>query len=179
MKKFYSTIMMLAMMVAALCGAACSSSDDDETGGGGSSSSFSITYDGTKNDVENVKWLNPLFGNGGYSDGNYFCLNNYPLDGGQIHIVFPYSQYGQNLPPSYFIVGYSDFGDDATDIEYISAEMSGWYGEYVSGSAKVVKNGGNSITIQFSNYKFEVSRKGNTHEFILNGTLAFETYMYD
>lgn len=181
MKKFYSTILMLAMMAAAMgLTAGSSSSDDDETGGGGgSSSSFSITYDGTKNYVENVKWLNPLYGNGGYNEGNYFCLENYPLNGGQIHIIFPYSQYGKNVPPSYFQVGYCDFGEDATDIEYISAEMSGWYGECVSGSAKVIKNSGNSITLQFSNYKFEVSRKGKTHEFILNGTLAFETYMYE
>ncbi len=32
--------------------------------------------------------------------------------------------------------------------------------ENVSGTAKVVKNNGSSITLQFSNYKFEVSRSG-------------------
>jgi hypothetical protein len=57
--------------------------------------------------------------------------------------------------------------------------MAGWHGEYVSGSAKVVKNSGSSITLQFSSYKFEVSRSGKTHEFILNGTLEFKNYMYD
>lgn len=45
--------------------------------------------------------------------------------------------------------------------------------------SKVVKNSGSSITLQFSNYKFEVSRSGKTHEFILNGTLEFKCYMYD
>ena len=179
MKKLYSTIMMLAMMVAAFSLTACGGDDDDETGGGGSASSFSITYDGENNYVEDVEWLNPHYGNGGYNKGNYFCLESYPLGNGQIHIIFPYSQYGMNVPPSYFQVGYNDFGEDATDIEYITTSMSGWHGENVSGSAKVVKNSGSSITLQFSNYKFEVSRSGNTHEFILNGTLEFKCYMYD
>lgn len=155
------------------------SGDDDETDGGGSTSSFTITYDGEKNEVENVEWLNPHYGNGGYDKGNYFCLESYPLGNGQIHIIFPYSQYGMNVPPSYFQVGYNEFGEDATDIEYITTSMSGWHGENVSGSAKVVKNSGSSITLQFSNYMFEVSRSGKTHEFILNGTLEFKNYLYD
>lgn len=150
--------------------------DNDNTD---SSSSFSITFDGQKNDVEDVEWLNPHFGNGGYNKGNYFCLESYPLGNGQIHIIFPYSQYGKNVQPSYFQVGYSDFGAEATDIEYITASMAGWHGEYVSGSAKVVKNSGSSITLQFSNYQFEVNRNEKTHEFILNGTLEFKNYMYD
>ena len=51
--------------------------------------------------------------------------------------------------------------------------------ENVSGTAKMVKNNGSSITLQFSNYKFEVSRSGKTHDFILDGTLEFKCYMYD
>ncbi len=152
---------------------------DDDGNYTDSTSSFSITYDGERNDVEDVEWLNPHFGNGGYNKGNYFCLESYPLGNGQIHIIFPYSLYGKNVQPSYFQVGYSDFGEDATDIEYITTSMAGWHGEYVSGSAKVVKNSGSSITLQFTCYKFEVSRSGKTHEFILNGTLEFENYMYD
>jgi hypothetical protein len=54
----------------------------DVGGGGGSTSSFSITYDGEKNEVENVEWLNPHYGNGGYDKGNYFCLESYPLGNG-------------------------------------------------------------------------------------------------
>jgi len=181
MKKQYSTIMVLAMMVAALSITACSSSsdDDEDNGGGGSTSSFTITYDGEKNEVENVEWLNPHYGNGGYNKGNYFCLEDYPLNGGQIHIIFPYSKYGKNVPPSYFQVGYSDFGEDATDIEYITTSMSGWHGDYTSGSAKVTKNDGKYITVQFSNYSFEVERSGRTHSFVLNGTLTFKAYLYN
>lgn len=178
MKRVYSTIMMLAMMVATLGFTACSSGSDDDSEDG-STSTFSITYDGEKNAVENTTWLNPIYGHGGQNKGNYFCLDNYPLGYGQIHIIFPYSQYDKNMPPSYFQVGYNDFGADATDIEYITVSGSGWHGEYVSGSAKVVKNGGNSITIQFSNYKFEVERSGKSHDFILNGTLEFDCYLYD
>ena len=181
MKKLYSTIMLLAMMVAALSITSCGGDGDDDGGNPGSdpSSTFSITYDGEKNEVDNVQWIDPHFGNGGYNKGNYFCLDNYPMATGQIHIIFPQSQYGGNVQPSYFNVGYSDFGVDATDIEYISASSSGWHGEYVSGSARVTKNSGSSITVQFSNYMFEVSRSGKTHEFILNGTLEFKCYMYD
>ena len=183
MKKLYSTIMMLAIMGAALSFTACSScSDDDDFGGGEdryTSSDFTITYDGEEHSVELAEWINPIFGNGGYKKGNYFCLDNYPLNNGQIHIIFPYSKYGENVQPSFFPVGYSDFDEDATDIEFISAEFTGWDGEYTSGSAKVVKNNGKYITIKFSNYKFEVRRNGKSHKFILNGTLDFLCYLYE
>lgn len=184
MKKVYSTIMLFAMMVAALSLTACGGSDNDDEGiidGGGlsPSSSFSITFDGEKNYVENVEWINPLFGNGGFKKGNYFCLENYPLGTGQIHIIFPYSQYNGNVQPSYFSVGYSDFGADATDIEYITASMSGWHGDYTSGSARVTKNDGKYITIQFSSYSFEVKRSDRTHSFVLDGALTFMAYLYN
>jgi len=180
MRKIYSTVMMLAMMVAALSFTACSSSSsDDEDGGYPSGSTFTITYDGEKNEVENTSWINPLYGNGGFDKGNYFCLENYPLGKGQIHIIFPYSQYGENVQPSFFSVGYSDFGDAATDIEYITKIRSGWYGEYVSGSAKVTKNDGKNITINFSNYEFDVEQGGKYHTFILDGSLTFQAYMYN
>ena len=179
MKKIYSMMTMLAMMVAALSFTSCGGGDDDEINGGSApSSSFSITYDGKKTDVELTEWINPIFGNGGSKKGNYFCFDNYPLGKGQIHIIFPYSQYGENVQPSHFPVGYSDFDEDATDIEFISGEFSGWYGEYVSGSAKVTANDGKYITIQFSNYAFEVERKNSVHTFVLNGSLKFQAYLY-
>ena len=179
MKKIYSMITMLAMMLVLSSSTCSGSSDDDEINGGSApSSSFSITYDGKKNDVELTQWINPIFGNGGSKKGNYFCFDNYPLPSGQIHIIFPYSQYGENVQPSHFPVGFSDFGEDATDIEYISLEFSGWYGDYVSGSAKVTANDGKYITIQFSNYAFEVKRNSKVHTFVLNGSLKFQAYLY-
>lgn len=144
-----------------------------------SSSSFTITYDGNKNEVENTSWINPLFGHGGQNKGNYFCLDNYPLNNGQIHIIFPYDKYKSNVQPSYFAVGYNDFGETATDIEFITTSMSAWYGEYVSGSAKVTKNDGKNITINFSKYTFEVERSGKSHKFVLDGTLTFQAYLYN
>ena len=181
MKKIYLSMMMLAMMVAALSFTACGSSNSDDDGGGGSPSysTFTITYDGEMNEVENTSWINPIFGNGGQKKGNYFCLDNYPLNRGQIHIIFPYDEYQGNVPPSYFTVGYNDFGEYATDIEYITTDTSGWHGEYVSGSATVTKNDGKNITIQFSRYAFEVSRSGKSHTFVLDGTLTFEAYLYN
>ncbi len=183
MKKLYSTMMMLAMMVAALSFNACGGDDgnDVDNGGGGSgSSSFSITRDGKLYEIENVSWLNPLYTNGGQKQrGNHFSLEDYPAATGQIHIIFPYSQYGENLPPSYFYVGYSDFDDFATDIKFIASTTAGWNGEYTSGSAKVTKNDGKNITIQFSNYSFEVKRSGHTRSYVLNGTLTFMAYLYE
>lgn len=78
----------------------------------------------------------------------------------------------------FFEVGYSDFSEEATDIEWF-ANNGEYYGDFVSGSAEVIKNSGSSITIMFSQYKFEVRRKGVSHEFILNGTLDFKCYLYD
>ena len=181
MKKIYLSMMMLAMMVAALSFTACGSSNSDEDGSGGSPSysTFTITYDGEMNEVENTSWINPIFGNGGQKKGNYFSLDNYPLNSGQIHIIFPYDEYQGNVPPFYFTVGYNDFGEYATDIEYITSDASGWHGEYVSGSATVTKNDGKNITIQFSRYAFEVSRSGKSHTFVLDGTLTFLAYLYN
>lgn len=180
MRRISSKVLMFAMVLAILSLAACSKSSDDDGGGGTpSGSTFTITYDGERNEVENTSWINPLFGNGGTKKGNYFCLENYPLNRGQIHIVFPYDQYKGNVPPSYFTVGYNDFGESATDIEFISSEMSGWYGEYISGNAAVTKNDGKNITVQFSKYAFEVRKNSKSHSFILDGTLTFQAYLYN
>ena len=178
MKKYFSLIAFAMMAVFCLSFVSCGGDDDDEFDEGGAYS-FSFTRDGKRYDVENVDWINPLFGHENYKKGNYFCLEFYQM-AGQIHIIFPYSQYGKNVQPSFFKVGYSDFGEDATDIEYYG-QFDTWYGEYVSGSAKVIKNSGKSITVQFINYTFEVGWYGNdkTHEFILNGTLEFKCYMYE
>lgn len=178
MKKLYSTFAMLALLVAVMGFASCGG-DDDEVDNGGSSmgSSFSITRDGERNEVENVKWLNPHYGNGGFKKGNFFCLEDYPFARGQIHIIFPYDQYNENVPPSYFYVGYSDFDDFATDIDFITSGMEGWHGEYSSGSAKVTKNDGKNITVLFSNYTFEVKRREYSHTYILDGSLTFVVYL--
>ena len=110
-------ITMLAMLLVLSSSTCSGSSDDDEINGGSApSSSFSITYDGKKTDVELTEWINPIFGNGGSKKGNYFCFDNYPLPSGQIHIIFPYSQYGENVQPSHFPVGYSDFDEDGEPI---------------------------------------------------------------
>ena len=147
--------------------------------GSGSSSIFTMTRDGKVYESQDVEDINPIYGHGGHGEGNHFSMDECLPRMGQIHIQFPLSQYGENVPPSYFYVGYNDFGSYATDIVYISSEMAGWHGEYVSGSAVVTKNDGKYITVQFNNYKFSVSRSGSSHEYVLNGTLPFLCYMYD
>lgn len=184
MNKVYSTIMMLAMMVAALSLTACGgddNGDDIDTGGPGSvaSPTFTITRDGVVKEVENTVWISPQFTNKALKMGAGFSLDDYPLGRGTIYIIFPQEQYGEYLRPSYFPVGYSDFDSYATDIVFVSPEQAGWDGECISGSARVLKNSGNSITVQFDNYMFYVERRGHSRKYTLNGTLDFKCYMYE
>ena len=95
---------------------------------------------------------------------------------GNFYIIFPRQQYGEDLAPSYFSNGYSDFGADATDMERVVGG-AGWYGEYISGSAKVIKNDGKYISINFSNYKYSVTSGINSNRtayVTLKGSLAFK-----
>ena len=184
MKKVYSTVMMLAMMVAALSFTACGGDDDGDDidnggSGSGSSSTFTITRDDVVNEVENTEWISPQFTNKALKRGAGFSLYDYPLMRGTIYIIFPQEQYGEYLRPSYFPVGYSDFDSYATDIVFVSPEQAGWYGEYISGAARVLKNIGNSITVQFDDYMFYVERNSHSRKYTLNGTLEFKCYMYD
>ena len=188
MKKLYSTIMLLAMMVAALSLTACGGDDGEDDGGndsGGSySSTFTIIYDDGGEQVFThdsdiaILSLCAEFGNLERHDsprGSYF----YMMIGtkGDFYIIFPRQKYSEDLAPSFFSVGYSDFGADATDIERVSASGSGWYGDYISGSAKVIKNDGKYITIDFNNYKYSVTsgiNSSRTAYVTLKGSLAFK-----
>lgn len=186
MKKLYSTIMMFAMMVGALSLTACGGSDDDEIGGDGggssTSSTFTIIYDDGGEQVFThdsdiaIQSLGAEFGNLERHDsprGSYFDM----IIGtkGNFYIIFPRQKYGEDLAPSYFSVGYSDFGADATDMERVDAYGYGWDGEYISGSAKVTKNDGKYITINFNDYKYSVTRNGSRFVYItLKGSLAFK-----
>lgn len=184
MKKLYSSIMLFAMMVAALGLTACGGDDGDEIGGdgggGSTSSTFTIIYDDGGEQVFThdsdiaIQSLGAEFGNLERHDsprGSYFDM----IIGtkGNFYIIFPRQKYGEDLAPSYFSVGYSDFGADATDMERVDANGYGWDGEYISGSAKVTKNDGKYITINFNNYKYSVTRNRTVYV-TLNGSLAFK-----
>ena len=179
--------MMLAMMVAALSLTACGGSgDDDEIGGDGggssTSSTFTIVYDDggeqifTHDSDIAIQSLGAEFGNlkrGDSPRGSYFGMGIGTK--GDFFIIFPRQKYGEDLAPSYFSVGYRDFGTDATDMERVSASGSGWYGEHISGSAKVTKNDGKYITIDFNNYKYSVTSGTNTNRTVyvtLKGSIA-------
>lgn len=186
MKKLYSTIIMLAMMVAALGLTACGGDDGDEIGGdgggGSASSTFTIIYDDGGEQVFThdsdiaIQSLCAEFGNLERHDsprGSYFDM----IIGtkGNFYIIFPRQKYGEDLAPSYFSVGYNDFGADATDMERVDAYGYGWDGEYISGSAKVTKNDGKYITINFNDYKYSVTRnEGRVVYVTLKGSLAFK-----
>ena len=186
MKKLYSTIIMLAMMVAALGLTACGGDDGDEIGGDGggvsASSTFTILYTYQNGNEEPytydneyaIKALSAEFGNLKLferTSGSYFSLM-FPR--GDLYIVFPSSKYGKDLDASYFTQGFNDFGEDATEIVRIDPYSAGWYGHYLSGSAKVVKNDGKYVTITFNDYKVSISRMEQEIYIKLNGTLSFE-----
>lgn len=187
MKKLYSTIILLAMMVTALSLTACGGSDDenDDIGGGGSSSSstFTIIYDDGGEQVFThdsdiaIQSLGAEFGNWERGDSpRGSCFGMMIGTKGYFYIIFPRQKYGEDLAPSYFSVGYSDFGADATDIERVLGG-SGWYGECMSGSAKVTKNDGKYITINFNDYKYSVTSGINSNRtayVTLKGSLAFK-----
>ena len=182
MKKLYSTIMLLAMMVTALSLTACGGDDEEDDGGSSSSSAFTIlftyqngneepyTYDNEYAikslcaELENLR----LFER---TNGSYFSVM-FPR--GSLYIVFPSSKYGKDLDASYFTQGFNDFGEDATEIVRIDPYSAGWYGHYLSGSAKVVKNDGKYVTITFNDYKVSISRMEQEIYIKLNGTLFFE-----
>ena len=186
MKKLYSSIILLAMMVAALSLTACGGDDEDEIGGDGGGSSTSSTFtilqtyqNGneepyTFDNEYAIKALSAEFGNLKLferTSGSYFGLM-YPR--GYLYIVFPSSKYGKDLDASYFSQGFSDFGEDATEIVRIDPYSAGWYGHYLSGSAKVVKNDGRYITVTFNNYEVYIKRTPQEIKIKLNGTLSFE-----
>lgn len=188
MKKLYSTIMLLAMMVAALSLTACGGDDEDgDNGGGGgsgssSSSTFTILYTYPNGNEETYTYENEyeikalgaelenlkLFER---TSGSYFSIM-FPR--GNLYIVFPSSKYGKDLDSSYFTLGFSDFGEDATVIVLIDPYAAGWYGEYLSGSAKVVKNDGKYVTITFNDNEVVISRSEKQRNIKLNGTISFE-----
>ena len=180
--------MLLGMMATALSLSACGGDDDDEIGGDGggssTSSTFTIIYDDGGEQVFThdsdiaIQSLGAVFGNlkrGDSPRGSYFGMGIGTK--GDFFIIFPRQKYGEDLAPSYFSVGYGDFGADATDMVRISASGSGWYGEHISGSAKVTKNDGKYITINFNNYKYSVTSGINTSRtayVTLKGSLAFK-----
>lgn len=153
---------------------------DGNNNQGDNSSKFTISFNGDINEVENTSLINPIF----VSDqqkGSYFCLDNYPLGNGQIHILFPNEKYNGNVSASFFYEGFSDFGNNEIKFEYVISEGIMWGNSsyYQSGSAKVVKNTGDYITIEFSDYSFGVEYLKDrilfdSRKFVLNGTLTFK-----
>lgn len=148
----------------------------------GVSSAFTIVFKDSKEETYtydsdlDIKSLCAEFGNLEVTDprGSYFGM----MIGlhGYFYIIFPRQLYGEYLAPSFFSVGYSDFGADATEMECVTGG-SGWYGDYISGSAKVTKNDGKYITINFNNYKYSVTSGYNTNRtayVTLKGSLSFK-----
>ena len=150
------------MMVAALSFTACG--DDDEEGDGGINDVvFSITIDGIT--TEYSRWLMEgaeLWSTWSSHNGqNYLRIGTASLIG-DLYLVYPYGI----DPATYFSVGYSDFEKDAIDIKLVMSSSHSC--DYVSGSAKVSKNDGEHLVVEFSNYKF--TWYDGARELIFDGT---------
>ena len=167
MKKVYSTIIMLAMMVEALSFTACGGDDKEDIDGGGcSNAAFTITIDGNKHEY-NGDYLSymDLMGTWESFSGVNFLKIGIPSMGDEFRMYFT----PNTNPSSYFKVGYSSFVDDATEICLYSSSKNKC--SHVGGSARVIKNDGRNLTVQFSNFAF--TWKSGNREIAFDGTLNF------
>ena len=167
MKRIYSTTLLLAMTLAALSLTACGGDDKDDIDGGGSSNAaFTITIDGNKHEY-NGDYLSymDLMGTWESYSGVNFLKINIPSMSNEFRMYFA----SNTNPSSYFKVGYSSFVDDATEICLYSSSKNKC--SHVGGSARVIKNDGRNLTVQFSNYSF--TWKSDSREISFDGTLNF------
>lgn len=172
MKKLYSTIMMLAMMAAALSFSACGDDDDDEAGGGSKKTKSTITLTKDNGDVyysiSIFDWTSEDdFINGYLTDrGHIFCYMSkkevYNAD--YLHIYLENGEKSINDFPT----GY-DLGEPDINFGIIQTYSNRYH--YVSGSIEVVHNDGKSFTLQFNDYRAEIS---NGTGVVIRGTLYVE-----
>lgn len=178
MKKLYYFVFVLVMLMTGMVTVACGGDDEEEFDISGNGRTFLFAFD---DDMDRVKgnnimdledYLNPIYYVGWPNEANHFAIDR-PGESGQFHIDFSQEE------ESFFKVGYSGFGKDASSIVYITTYWQGWYGEFVSGDAKVISNNGEYITIQFSKFKCKVEdRNEREHTILLDGTLKFYVYRY-
>ena len=170
MKRIYSTLMLLAMIVAALSFTACGGDDKDDIDGGGSSNAaFTITIDGNKREYSGdyLSYMD-LMGTWESFSGVNFLKIGIPSMGDEFRMYFT----PNTNPSSYFKVGYSSFVDDATEICLYSSSKNKC--SHVGGSARVIKNDGRNLTVQFSNFAF--TWKSGNREIAFDGTLNFTLF---
>lgn len=184
MKKYHSVLFMLAMIMAACVFVSCSD-DDEENGGGSSDSNITIVY-----------------GNKTHEYGNrYFSLYGFAtceVDDEEIdfyfkptddimktyHLVFPYSEYGDDFELSDLSVGFSDFEDNIYLYNLNNGYTGGSLGrayekcDYVSGTAEVIRNDGEYVTIRYNDFTYTVTWDptdlDSTVKLVMDGTLTYE-----
>lgn len=176
-EKYYSTLMILAVMVTALSFTACIGDDDEDV-------SFSIYLD-KKGRKENtaityskgeVSTYFEYYQNAVYEKRkNRFVI--LPMqEVYEIDIYFPSHSY----VASDFQKGTKLFSADNVEIRHWGGISLNWFmssviGSVISGSASIIKNDGNHITIRFNNYKYSIEDPNdNVIEVTLNGELKFK-----
>lgn len=169
MKKLHSTIMMLAMMVAALSFSACNGDEEDGVWGadmnGNSVSGYMATI--TFDDCNVHEIVSPYMAMHTYSKScKYFCIM--PTMAKFIYI------YVSEMPHLN-----ADLNEYITEFELMElsfTEMGDW--EHEAGSAKVIMNDGEYITISFTNYQISYTVHGifgneKEHKLTINGKIKF------
>lgn len=205
MKKVYSTILVLATMVAALCLTACGGSDDSDDGIDGGSNNQSGTPSSTQFTIARKTFNGSELKHEYFYEPDKWYLNEARYEAkdyksnldrrffiwykqGTIDIIYRFTQYGVAYPATEFKKGFNDFGYESVDINYSpSYSNDTWESKPFSGSAAVVENNGDYITLEFNNYKIFCERyveKRDFEELTLNGRLSFkisvqENYKYE
>lgn len=172
---------LFALMIAALSFTACGGGDDEE-GDNDEDIVFSILIDGhgKSNTINYTRsWAHEYYDN--YENANYEKGKNRfvilpMLEVYEIDIAFPSHHY----EASDFQKGTQLLSADNVEITHWADPALYWYprsvrGNVISGSANILKNDGNRITIQFNKYKYRIEDP-NDHviEVTLNGELNFK-----
>lgn len=160
--------MMLAMTVAALGLTSCGSSnsdDDDFNDDSPSDYMFSITYDGEVHEYsKSYFYVYPEAAVWYEKEHQFFLGTSRPA--GSVGIIFTSSVSATDLTS-----GYNDF------IPYVYASVMGGRftpKDYSSGSATVISNDGEYITIKFSNYTFVKEPENlDSITYIIDGIVKF------
>ena len=182
MKKYYSVVFMLAMVMAACCFVSCSD-DNEENGGGGASSDSNITIIYGNNTHEYGNRYFSIYGGSATCKVNEKEIDFYfsPVDDLMTiyHLVFPYSKYGDEFHLSDLSIGFSDFEDNIYLFDLNTSYAGGSLGraykkcDYVSGTAEVIRNDGEYVTIRFNDFTYTVEWD-STVTLVMDGTLTYE-----
>ncbi len=169
MSKIYSTFMLLAMIVAAMSFSSCSSNTEIEPGSMAEDEVLMIyngvTYKMNQYGADLTPQYLPK-----QENGAEFVMKC-PFDITYFKIVFPRDKFGE-MPSKTFKVGDS-IGRDGVQLLFSDATSGTQIAQYLIGSAQVVANDGQYISIAFESLK--ATTMMSTKELsIIKGTIKFK-----